>query len=170
MRTVGKETIPIITKSLQKWKMKPVIKVLDEHVALSTSFSSITPSVVLIRIKSEWLGTQYAYHMPTGSQPRVDLALWFASAIGPNFSPRESTPDHLWDILKWPPLRKLLLKFETHPKIGIINLFLEFHKIVWDFWNFLFQLNEGEYQPAKEEEGGQPAWRRSTDTLSSPSR
>ena len=28
---------------------KPVIKVLDEHVALSTSFSSITPPVVLIK-------------------------------------------------------------------------------------------------------------------------
>ena len=108
-RTIGKETIPIITKSVQKWKLKPVIKVLDEHVALSTSFSSITPPVVLIKsclhdqnqIGLTWaticlLGTQYAYlghNMPTGSQPRVDLALWFASAIGPNFSPREWTPD-----------------------------------------------------------------------------
>ena len=47
--SVYKETIPIITKSLQKWKLKPVIEVLDEHVALSTSFSSITPPVVLIK-------------------------------------------------------------------------------------------------------------------------
>ena len=110
MRTVYKETIPIITKSLQKLKVKPVIKVLDEHVALSTSFSSITPPVVLIKsclhdqnqigltwgticLQSEWLGM--GHNMPTGSQPRVDLALWFASAIGPNFSPREWTPDHL---------------------------------------------------------------------------
>ena len=121
--------------------MKPVIKVLDEHVALSTSFSSITPPVVLIKsclhdqnqIGLTWDTIILGHNMPTGSQPRVDLALWFASAIGPNFSPRDWTPDHLCDILKWPPLRKLLLKFETHPKIGIISLFLKFPKIVWDF-------------------------------------
>ena len=29
----------------------------------------------------------------TGSQPRVDSAAWFASAIGPNFNPRECTPE-----------------------------------------------------------------------------
>ena len=146
MKTVGKETNPIITKSLQKWKLKPVIEVLDEHVALSTSFSSITPPVVLIKSclhDQNQIGVTWApiclpdhnlgHNMPTGSQPRVDLALWFASAIGPNFSPREWTPDHLCDILKWPSLRKLLLKFETHPKIGIISLFLKFPKIVWGF-------------------------------------
>ena len=110
----------------------------------------------MIRIKSEWLGTQYAYHMPTGSQPRVDLALWFASAIGPNFSPREWTPDHLCDILKWPPLRKLLLKFETHPKIGIISLFLKFPKIVWGFWNFLFQLKEVGTSKQRKKKKGSP--------------
>ena len=32
--------------------------------------------------------------MITGSQPRVDSAAWFASAIGPNFNPRECTPDN----------------------------------------------------------------------------
>ena len=65
-----------ITAEMKRKKLKPVIKVLDEHVALSTSFSSITPPVVLIKsclhdqnqIGVTWdticlLGTQYAYRI-----------------------------------------------------------------------------------------------------------
>ena len=106
---------------------KPVIKVLDEHVALASSFRSVTPPIILVEEKMkcehvdiclktlslsnlslclvfELYGLAIEFKQGsvvfvtmtircfTGSQPRVDSAAWFASAIGPNFKPRECTP------------------------------------------------------------------------------
>ena len=63
---------------------------------------------------------------------------------------------YLCNLLKWPPLRKLLMKFETHRKIGIISLFLKFLKVVWDFRNFLFQLNEVVTSQQRKKKEGSP--------------